>query len=142
MMKFGLVATTACLLADPVHARLATNAKRRGQRRRGFEATATTTGAGQDPDAVGGRKKMIRVLEDISSMSMATVCIADGDKVGMDLYEGPYGPQVDTPVQSLCCSGKCDTCTCISGAWWDEDGRQVFAGSCSGTCGAETLKGS
>lgn len=63
-------------------------------------------------------------------------CIKDGEEVWMDLYKTPYGPQVDTPVDSLCCSGKCADCTCMSATGMDKDGRSTYGGSCSGTCGA------
>lgn len=64
-------------------------------------------------------------------------CTADGEHVQMEMYKGKYGPQVDTTVESLCCSGVCANCNCISGTGLDEHGKQWFEGSCSGTCGAE-----
>jgi len=44
-------------------------------------------------------------------------------------------PQVDTRIEYLCCSGTCESCTCISGAWPDATGRTLYSGSCEGTCG-------
>mmetsp|Transcript_5863 Transcript_5863/g.10713 ORF Transcript_5863/g.10713 Transcript_5863/m.10713 type:complete len:174 (+) Transcript_5863:19-540(+) len=62
-------------------------------------------------------------------------CIPDGSPVWMDLYESRFGPQVDTNVEDLCCSGVCADCTSISSTGFRKDGVQWLEGSSSGTCG-------
>ena len=67
-------------------------------------------------------------------------CAADGEEVeGPDMY--PDGQNQDPSafeLDDLCCSGSCLEESCMSGTSLDEDGKSLYFGSCTCTCGPST----